>query len=51
MAAGIPPEDIVFGFHPADVRPLTRFAVGYRPIRNTDATAKTTPAALFEAQE
>jgi hypothetical protein len=28
MAAGIPREDIVLGFHPADVRPLTKFAVG-----------------------
>jgi XisI protein len=28
MAAGIPREDIVLGFHPADVRPLTSFAVG-----------------------
>jgi hypothetical protein len=28
MAAGIPPEDIVLGFHPADVRSLTGFAVG-----------------------
>ncbi len=28
MAAGIPREDIVLGFHPADVRPLTGFAVG-----------------------
>jgi hypothetical protein len=28
MAAGIPPEDIVLGFHPSDVRPFTGFAVG-----------------------
>jgi hypothetical protein len=28
IAAGIPREDIVLGFHPADVRPLTGFAVG-----------------------
>ena len=28
MAAGIPREDIVLGFHPADVRPLTIFAIG-----------------------
>jgi len=28
MAAGIPREDIVLGFHPADIRPLTGFAVG-----------------------
>src|SRR5436305_14109861 len=28
VAAGIPPEDIVLGFHPADVRPHTGFAVG-----------------------
>ncbi|HTU90430.1 MAG TPA: XisI protein [Gemmataceae bacterium] len=28
IAAGIPQEDIVLGFHPADVRPLTGFAVG-----------------------
>jgi hypothetical protein len=28
MAAGIPREDIVLAFHPADVRPLTGFAVG-----------------------
>jgi hypothetical protein len=28
IAAGIPPEDIVLGFHPADLRPLTGFAVG-----------------------
>jgi hypothetical protein len=28
MAAGIPREDIVLGFHPADVRKLTGFAVG-----------------------
>lgn len=28
MAAGIPKEDIVLAFHPADVRPHTGFAVG-----------------------
>jgi hypothetical protein len=28
MAAGIPKEDIVLGFHPARVRPYTGFAVG-----------------------
>jgi XisI protein len=28
MAAGVPREDIVLGFHPADVRRLTSFAVG-----------------------
>jgi hypothetical protein len=28
LAAGIPKEDIVFGFHPADVRKHTEFAVG-----------------------
>jgi XisI protein len=28
IAAGIPQKDIVLGFHPADVRPLTGFAVG-----------------------
>lgn len=28
MAAGIPKEDIVLAFHPADVRPLTGFAAG-----------------------
>jgi XisI protein len=28
MAAGVPKEDIVLAFHPADVRPLTGFAVG-----------------------
>jgi hypothetical protein len=28
MAAGVPREDIVLAFHPADVRPLTGFAVG-----------------------
>src|SRR5947209_3023761 len=28
LAAGIPREDIVLGFHPPDVRPLTEFAVG-----------------------
>jgi hypothetical protein len=27
-AAGIPREDIVLGFHPANVRPLTEFAAG-----------------------
>lgn len=27
IAAGIPREDIVLAFHPADVRPLTGFAV------------------------
>ncbi len=27
LAAGIPREDIVLGFHPANVRPLTDFAV------------------------
>ncbi len=27
LAAGIPREDIVLGFHPASVRPLTDFAV------------------------
>jgi hypothetical protein len=27
VAAGIPREDIVLGFHPAEVRPLTDFAV------------------------
>jgi hypothetical protein len=28
IEAGIPREDIVLGFHPAEVRPLTGFAVG-----------------------
>jgi hypothetical protein len=28
LAAGVPREDIVLGFHPADVRPYTDFAVG-----------------------
>ena len=28
VEAGIPREDIVLGFHPPDVRPLTGFAVG-----------------------
>jgi len=28
VAAGVPKEDIVLAFHPADVRPLTGFAVG-----------------------
>lgn len=28
IAAGVPREDIVLGFHPADVRGLTEFAVG-----------------------
>lgn len=28
LAAGVPKEDIVLGFHPADVRPHTEFAVG-----------------------
>jgi hypothetical protein len=28
MAAGIPREDIVLGFHPANVRQLTGFAIG-----------------------
>lgn len=28
IAAGIPPEDIVLAFHPAELRPLTGFAVG-----------------------
>jgi hypothetical protein len=28
IAAGIPQEDIVLGFHPDHVRPLTGFAVG-----------------------
>ncbi|HVS37936.1 MAG TPA: XisI protein [Gemmataceae bacterium] len=28
MAAGVPKEDIVLAFHPADVRPLTGFAIG-----------------------
>jgi hypothetical protein len=28
VAAGIPPEDIVLGFHPARVRHLTGFGVG-----------------------
>jgi hypothetical protein len=28
LAAGIPREDIVLGFQPADVRPLTEFASG-----------------------
>jgi hypothetical protein len=28
VAAGIPREDIVLGFHPADVRPHTNFAIG-----------------------
>jgi hypothetical protein len=28
MAAGIPREDIVLGFHPAELRRLTGFAVG-----------------------
>ncbi|MEP7339303.1 MAG: XisI protein [Acidobacteriota bacterium] len=27
IEAGVPQEDIVLGFHPADVRPLTGFAV------------------------
>ncbi len=27
IEAGVPKEDIVLGFHPADVRPLTGFAV------------------------
>ncbi len=27
LAAGIPREDIVLGFHPAELRPLTDFAV------------------------
>ncbi len=27
-AAGVPREDIVLAFHPADVRPLTGYAVG-----------------------
>ena len=27
LEAGVPQEDIVLGFHPADVRPLTGFAV------------------------
>ena len=27
IAAGVPKEDIVLAFHPADVRPLTGFAV------------------------
>ena len=27
-AAGVPREDIVLGFHPADVRPFTGYAVG-----------------------
>jgi hypothetical protein len=28
VAAGIPKEDLVLGFHPADVRPLTGYGVG-----------------------
>jgi hypothetical protein len=28
LAAGIPREDIVLGFHPPEVRPLTDFATG-----------------------
>ena len=28
LAAGIPREDIVLGFHPTELRPLTEFAVG-----------------------
>ena len=28
MAAGVPREAIVLGFHPADVRPFTDFAIG-----------------------
>lgn len=28
VEAGVPREDIVLGFHPADVRPYTDFAVG-----------------------
>ena len=28
IAAGVPQEDIVLAFHPAEVRPLTGFAVG-----------------------
>ena len=28
QAAGVPREDIVLGFHPANVRPLTGFGVG-----------------------
>jgi hypothetical protein len=28
VAAGIPLGDIVLGFHPAEVRPLTGFGVG-----------------------
>lgn len=28
LAAGVPKEDIVLGFHPAYVRPLTEFAAG-----------------------
>jgi hypothetical protein len=28
VAAGIPRQDIVLGFQPADVRPLTRYGVG-----------------------
>jgi hypothetical protein len=28
LAAGIPREDIVLAFHPAELRPLTGFAVG-----------------------
>jgi hypothetical protein len=28
VSAGIPREDIVLAFHPADLRPLTDFAVG-----------------------
>jgi hypothetical protein len=28
ISAGIPKEDIVLGFHPADVRPLTGYGVG-----------------------
>src|SRR5262245_28400929 len=28
VAAGIPREDIVLAFHPADVRPHTKYAVG-----------------------
>lgn len=28
LAAGVPHEDIVLGFHPANIRALTEFAVG-----------------------
>jgi hypothetical protein len=28
VEAGVPKDDIVLGFHPADVRPYTDFAVG-----------------------